>query len=55
MDKFITGQITKKASKNGKQGRMIAPIEEVKTGLTAFRDWAFANPRIAILVAAWRH
>jgi AcrR family transcriptional regulator len=50
MDKFITGQVAKKAPKNSKQGKTIDPIEEVKTGLTAFRDWAFANPRIALLV-----
>jgi hypothetical protein len=50
MDKFITGQITKKASKNSKLGKPIDPIEEVRTGLAAFRDWAFTNPRIALLV-----
>jgi AcrR family transcriptional regulator len=50
MDKFITGQITKKASKNRRQGKTINPVEEAKAGFTAFRDWAFANPRIALLV-----
>jgi AcrR family transcriptional regulator len=50
MDTFITGQITKKTSKNSKQGKMIDPVEKVRIGLTAFRDWAFANPRIALLV-----
>ena len=41
MDKFILGQIAKKA---GNQKN------ELRTGLEAFRDWAFANPRMALLV-----
>jgi len=40
MDKFILGQISKKAGKKN----------ELRTGLEAFRDWAFANPRMALLV-----
>jgi len=50
MDTYIAEQIAKKGSKNGKQGKKINPVDEVRAGLEAFRDWAFANPRIALLV-----
>ena len=46
MDRFISRQVIKKAMKRRPQ----SPLEDVRTGLEAFRDWAFANPRIAILV-----
>jgi len=26
------------------------PLDELRTGLEVFRNWAFANPRIALLV-----
>jgi len=41
MDNFIRKKITKKAEN---------PKMEIRAGLEAFRDWAFANPRIALLV-----
>jgi len=50
MDTYIAGQLAKKVSKITKQGKKINPIEEVRAGLEAFRDWAFANPRIALVV-----
>jgi len=50
MDAFISDRIAKKISKNNKKGKKPNFIEEVREGLEAFRDWAFANPRIALLV-----
>jgi AcrR family transcriptional regulator len=50
MDKFISSQTARKISKYRQQGKNINPIEELRAGLEAFRDWAFANPRIALLV-----
>ncbi|MCL1928131.1 MAG: TetR/AcrR family transcriptional regulator [Treponema sp.] len=50
MDKFISGQVTKKTLKSHKSGKRLNPFDEVRIGLTAFRDWAFTNPRIALLV-----
>jgi len=50
MDTYIAGQTARKISKNGKQGEKNNPVEEIRAGLEAFRDWAFANPRIALLV-----
>jgi len=50
MDAYITDQAAKKISKIIKQGKDTNPIEELRVGLEAFRDWAFANPRIALLV-----
>jgi AcrR family transcriptional regulator len=50
MDKFISGQITQKISKYRKAGKNPDPITELRTALEAFRDWAFANPRLALLV-----
>ena len=50
MDEFISGHVAKKALKEGRAGRETDPLLEMRTGLEAFRDWAFANPRIALLV-----
>ncbi|MCL2066223.1 MAG: TetR/AcrR family transcriptional regulator [Treponema sp.] len=50
MDNFISEQVSKGMLKQHKQGKRPNPMEEVKVGLQAFRDWAFANPRVAILV-----
>ena len=50
MDEFISGYVAKKARKYGKAGKKFDPLLEMRAGLEAFRDWAFANPRIALLV-----
>ncbi|MCL2319231.1 MAG: TetR/AcrR family transcriptional regulator [Treponema sp.] len=50
MNAAITEQISKKKLKQLKAGKKPNPLEEAKTGLEAFRDWAFNNPRIALLV-----
>jgi len=50
MDTYIADQTAKKISKKGKLEKKISPVEEIRAGLEAFRDWAFANPRIALLV-----
>ena len=50
MDKFISEQVAKKTSKFRKPGKYVNPLDEARAGLEAFRDWAFANPRIALLV-----
>ena len=50
MDSFISEYVTKKAVKYGKSGKKRDLIMEMRTGLEAFRDWAFAYPRIALLV-----
>jgi len=50
MDKFISEQVAKKTSKSHKSGKDLTPLDEVRAGLEAFRDWTFANPRIALLV-----
>jgi len=50
MDAYIEDQTAKKALKNSKQGKEPNPVEEMRAGLEAFRDWAFDNPRIALLV-----
>ena len=51
MDKFISEQVAKKALKFRKSdSRPFNSLEEIRAGLEAFRDWAFNNPRIAILV-----
>ena len=49
MDKFIAGQVEKKM-KRQMAGKNIDPEMEIRAGLEAFRDWAFTNPRIALLV-----
>ncbi|MDR0442894.1 MAG: TetR/AcrR family transcriptional regulator [Treponema sp.] len=43
-------QNAKKIEKTRKQGKKMEPLAECRAGLEAFRDWAFANPRIALLV-----
>jgi AcrR family transcriptional regulator len=56
MDEFISGRITKKLPAHNRlhrktrAGKRPLSLEEIKAGLEAFRDWAFANPRIALLV-----
>ncbi|MCL1812270.1 MAG: TetR/AcrR family transcriptional regulator [Treponema sp.] len=54
MDKFISRQVTKKTweyhRRQGKQSRKLNPLDEARIGFEAFRDWAFTNPRIALLV-----
>ena len=50
MDKFITNQVEKEIKKNQKAGKKTNPLIEIRAGLEAFRDWAFKNPRIALLV-----
>jgi len=46
MDTFIVNRVEKKK----KIQRKSNPLIEIKAGLEAFRDWAFSNPRIALLV-----
>ena len=50
MDSFIAERIAKSAKNHGGRGGGNDPLEQVKAGLEAFRDWAFANPRMALLV-----
>jgi AcrR family transcriptional regulator len=50
MDKFIAEQAKRNINKQLKAGKKINPIMEIKAGLEAYRDWAFANPRIALLI-----
>jgi AcrR family transcriptional regulator len=50
MDKFISEQVEKGVIKQIKSGKKTNPLIMVRLGLEAFRDWAFANPRIALLV-----
>ena len=50
MDEFISGYVAKAAAKYGKAGKKWDPLLEIRTGLEGFRGWAFANPRIALLV-----
>jgi AcrR family transcriptional regulator len=50
MDKTISEQAAKKTLKKRRSGEKTNSLEEVRAGLEAFRDWAFANPRIALLV-----
>ena len=50
MDKAITERTAKLSEKAGKKGSGLSPLEVARAGFEAFRDWAFANPRIALLV-----
>ena len=50
MDEFIAGQISIKLSKQRRQDGIGDTIAEARAGFEAFRDWAFANPRMAHLV-----
>ena len=50
MNAFISSQSTKMALKHNKLVKKSDPLIEIRTGLEAFRDWAFVNPRIALLV-----
>ena len=49
MDAVISEHTAKKTKQRG-QSKKQDPRGEIRTGLEAFRDWAFANPRIALLV-----
>ena len=46
MDRAIAGRIAKLSGKHHRNN----PLEEARAGFEAFRDWAFANPRVALLV-----
>jgi len=50
MDSYIYEQVVKKAKKCAKSGGNFDSLYEIRAGLEAFRDWAFSNPRIALLV-----
>jgi AcrR family transcriptional regulator len=50
MDKFIMERVNKSIRKRLKTGKKSNPIEEIRAGLEAFRDFSFANPRISLLV-----
>jgi len=50
MDKYISEQTAKKVLKHQRQTETQDPLLEIRAGLQAFRDWAFENPRIALLV-----
>jgi len=50
MDKYISEKITKRIARQSKGDKKPGFGEEIRAGLEAFRDWAFANPRIALLV-----
>jgi len=50
MDRFIAEQAAKKTAAFRKAGKKITIPDEIRAGLESFRDWAFANPRIALLV-----
>jgi AcrR family transcriptional regulator len=50
MDKYISKQAAKKITRQRKTGKKPDPQEEARAALEAFRDWAFASPRIAHLV-----
>ena len=50
MDKFISEQVSRKTAKYHKSGKDLNLPDAVRVGLEAFRDWAFTNPRIALLV-----
>ena len=50
LDKFMFDQVAKKSEKCRKSGKNLNPLEEFRIGLEVFRDWAFANPRIALLI-----
>jgi hypothetical protein len=43
-------QVDKKLKNRRKAGKESNPTVEIRAGLEAFRDWAFANPRTALLV-----
>ena len=53
MDKYIAEQITRNFTqqrRSHKHSRKMNPFDEIRAGFEAFRDWAFANPRIALLI-----
>lgn len=50
MDKFISEQVDKLIKKYSGENKKSMPLIEIRAGLEAFRDWAFANPRIALLI-----
>ena len=50
MDKFIYEQVKKRMQKQHKPYKKSHHLLEIRLGLEVFRDWAFSNPRIALLV-----
>ena len=50
MDRFILEKSGRDIAKHQKANKKSNLLIEIKAGLEAFRDWAFINPRIAILV-----
>jgi len=50
MDEFVKNQMEKLIKKHQKTGTKPDPLIEIRAGMEAFRDWAFTNPRIALLV-----
>jgi AcrR family transcriptional regulator len=50
MDEFVKNQMEKLIKKHQKTSKKPNPLIEIRAGLEAFRDWAFINPRIALLV-----
>jgi AcrR family transcriptional regulator len=52
MEKFIFEQLEKEIIKYNKKGKNCDLLTKLKFGFEIFRDWAFSNPRIALLVMA---
>jgi len=50
MDAFIINQAKKMIFKHQKANKKVDPLLELRAGLEAFRDWAFKNPGIAMLI-----
>ena len=50
MDKVIAERIVKLSGKGSRTGGRPNPLGEARVGFEAFRDWAFDNPRIALLI-----
>ena len=47
---FISNQVSKKAAKYSRSGKEWNLLLELRTWFEAFRDWSFANPRVAVLL-----
>jgi AcrR family transcriptional regulator len=50
LDACIAKSVAARIAKSAKAGKSPSPFLEIRAGFTAFRDWAFAKPRIALLV-----
>jgi len=50
MDKYISDRVAKKVSKSIKAGIKLNPLQEIRIGFEAFRDWVFSSPRKALLI-----